>query len=555
MLRPGRPALLSESRAARRPARRAPAAPRRALASALGAVLLAIALPLAVQAASPTITPTITNVRTLPTSFSPNADGIKDRTRLSWTLSDAAGRIEIEVERPDQPGSLFRRINLGPRPAGRDSIEWDGKDSLGAQLPDTIYALRVSQFTAVADTLLASAIASARVDTRAPSLPVFDTLADTAITNATFALGGVASGADSVILFRSGVPLDTTNVANNPPEFQFGLILLSGDNIFAAQAYDRAGNHSSLTTGLVVTYVNTADILAARVTPARFSPNGDGLVDSTRLSFRLDAPTTRLLIEIRPSLATSITVADTLPIVRLYDAPAPADTLGFVWDGRDSTGTLRADGGYYFYVQPESIAAGGGPVAGLARHLFTMLDNTPPSTPVVNPLPATTSRNSIPISGSSAGADTVYIYRNGTLMSRVTPGSFTLQVALVLGNNDFTFQGVDVAENRSAVAGPYRVLYEEPLGFHAPERFVRNDAFDVNLNAQARSATIELFTIDGRKVRTLTSTASTARYELVWNLKDDSGVDVGSGPYVARLRVSFADGTTQEARAAVVVVP
>jgi len=509
-----------------------------------------------VRAANPTLIPTITNVRTSPTSFSPNGDGVKDRTRLSWTLSDAAARIDIEVERLDQPGSLFRRIDLGPRPAGRDSIEWDGTDSLGAQLPDTIYTLRVSQFEAVVDTLVATAIASARVDTRAPSLPVFDTLADTAITNPSFALGGIASGADSVILFRSGVPVDTNSVANNPPDFQFGVTLLTGDNIFAAQAYDRAGNHSALTTSLVVTYVNTTDILSARVSPARFSPNGDGLVDSTRLSFRLDAPTTRLLVEIRPSVPSLITVADTLPIIRLYDAPAPADTLAIVWDGRDSTGTVRADGGYYFYVQPESIAAGGGPVPGAARHLFTTLDNTPPSTPVVSPpLPATTSRNSIPITGSSAGADTVYIYRNGTLMSRVTPGSFSLQAALVLGNNDFTFQGVDVALNRSAVAGPYRVFYEEPLGFHAPERFVRNDAFDVNLNAPARSATIDLFTIDGRKVRTLTSTASTARYELVWNLKDDSGVDVGSGPYVARLRVSFADGTTQEAHAAVVVVP
>jgi NAD-dependent deacetylase len=45
-----------------------------------------------------------------------------------------------------------------------------------------------------------------------------------------------------------------------------------------------------------------------------------------------------------------------------------------------------------------------------------------------------------------------------------------------------------------------------------------------------------------------------ARYELPWDLNDESGHGVGDGPYLARLTVTYADGSVQETKGAVVVV-
>jgi hypothetical protein len=106
----------------------------------------------------------------------------------------------------------------------------------------------------------------------------------------------------------------------------------------------------------------------------------------------------------------------------------------------------------------------------------------------------------------------------------------------------------------SAVGGPYTIVFDTPLGFHAPEKFGVGDVFGVNLETPANSVVIDLFTLRGTPVRQLTASGSATHYELPWDLKDVAGNVVGDGPYMVRLRVGYANGTGQETKGAIVVV-
>ena len=99
------------------------------------------------------------------------------------------------------------------------------------------------------------------------------------------------------------------------------------------------------------------------------------------------------------------------------------------------------------------------------------------------------------------------------------------------------------------------LLRQSPwLDVAAGPRFRPNDTFDVNLNNTARRVDIRLYTLDGRPVRTLSSSVSTRFYEIEWNLKDDNGKVLGNGPYLAQLTVTYIDGSSAQQTAAVVVV-
>jgi flagellar hook assembly protein FlgD len=234
----------------------------------------------------------------------------------------------------------------------------------------------------------------------------------------------------------------------------------------------------------------------------------------------------------------------------------------FTWDGRDSAGTLAADGAYVFAVHAESLSAAGVPIpATLTRYATFRLDTTAPIAPVIDPVPAAVAiRDLVVLSIRVVESDSIRIYRNGALVGKeavgLPTGTTTLHVPVQLlsGANTLTVQALDFAGNVSPISAPVTVRFETPIGFHAPERFTTGDVFTVNLGSSGSSIVIDLFTLKGDPVRQLTSTSSATHYELPWDLKDTRGGFVGDGPYVARLRVGYANGVSSETRAAIVVV-
>ncbi len=503
----------------------------------------------------------LSSFRATPSAFSPNGDGLRDRTLLSWTvLGGTADSIVITVRRSGSNPILpaLRNFIRTSRPAGRDSLEWDGLDDAAAPLPDTLYSVRLVQRDA-AGALVAESVIAVNLDTTAPPVPVLAGPADTSVTDTSYVVSGRSAAADTVILFREGVPFDTLAVDQELHTFGIKERLAEGDNLFAVQSYDRAFNFSPQTTAITVHYVNTPDLGNARALPDRFSPNGDGVLDSTRVTFNLDAPTTRLNVAVRSGVFAANTEDNSLPVTVLNDLPAAAGAQRFVWDGRDSVGAVVPDGAYFFRVFADSQDVAGAPIPShVRRTAAVILDNTPPVAPTLaSPAPARTIRSNVILQVKTVSADSLFTRRDGTLVSRlaVAPiSTINVSVSLAVGDNTITFEASDLAGNRSPVSDPVVVRYETPVGFHAPERFGPNDSFAVNLSSPARSVVVDLFTLRGQPVRRLVSTQLQVHYELAWNLEDDAGQGVGDGPYVARLHVTFADGRVEESKAAIVVV-
>jgi len=529
--------------------------PRRSIPALVVLALIALALARPVAA-------DVNSFRASPSSFSPNADGRRDLTILKWNLTAApADTIVIAIRNFIAPTTSTprRMITLVARPVGRDSVVWDGRDDFGVVLPDTLYAARLLEKDAVGDTIAEAAIAI-ELDATPPIVPVIDGPADTTVTDTAYVVSGIAAGADTAIVFRGGVPFDTLATTDDPPTFSWKVALAEGDNLFSVQAYDRAYNLSPQTTAIDVHYLNTPGLGLARALPSFFSPNGDGVLDSTRCAVALDAPTTRVLVEIRQGTVPGVVNDTSHPVTVLYDGPGAVGPLSFVWDGRDSVGAVVVDGLYFFRVRAESLSIQGVPIPPLApRTAAFTLDNTPPLAPTLgSPLPGSSPRSSIVVHVRTELADSLFSWRNGTLIARNSTGSgvytTTLTVTLVLGDNGLTFRAKDLAGNESPVGGPFVIRYETPVGFHAPERFGRGDAFLVNLESPARSIVLDLFTLKGQPVRRLSSNSSLTHYELPWDLNNESGNVVGDGPYLARLTVTFADGSVQETKGAVVVV-
>lgn len=500
----------------------------------------------------------LSNVRVDRPAFSPNGDGVRDSVRISWSDTLAAESLRVEI-RPSLQGSvLIRSVAYGPLPPGSYGFTWDGRDSLGAIAPEAQYTIFVIELTSTGSAVPNGLGAAASIlDLTPPPVPTIDEpLAGFDTTSAQLPVSGFAPGADSVVVYANGFPADSARVSAADNSFAAAVPLVEGPNTVAVLGYDRAGNFSGLSTAVAGTYRNTPDLTLVRAAPFEFSPNNDGRIDTTRLSLRIDVATTRLRVEVRPSVPylTGTTLADTVAVVRLHDQPIAAGDHVFPWTGLDSTGTAVPDGNWYFYVQAESAGVDGTPHPGRRVTARMVVDRTAPPVPAPDAgTPTRTTRNRITLAGNTPGADSVLVARGGVVVARPTGARWSAEVSLVLGDNSFTFEAVDRAGNRSAISPPFVVTYEEPIGFHAPERFRAGDVFDVNVTRTARSVRIDLYELSGRRVRTLTVNQLNQRYELEWNLLDDLGRTVGDGPYVARATVSYEDGTTSISTAAVVV--
>ena len=508
---------------------------------------------------------TVDSVRVDPIHFSPNGDGVRDQLFVRWSTNAAPESIQVFIERTLAGAVVdtLRVFGLGPRPAGPDQVVWDGRDSTGALAADGSFLVTIFQRTAQGagvDTI--GNVAGFFLDTTAPPPPFFDeSWSGLDTTTGDVHLDGTAAQADSVTIYSGGQPIDTVRVVKADSSFVVDVALQPGQNWLAVQSFDLAGNFSLLIPAITITYRNTADISLLTARPFRSSPNADGVLDSVAVQLRLDAPTTRLLVQVRPARPALVgAVVDSALWARtLFDAPADSGNHVFSWDGKDSTGTTVADGAWYVTARAESSGVAGEPLVSARFSLVRIvIDTTPPPVPVVSmPPPSTTTRNfhvligRLPAGGEAS--DSVYVWRDGSVVARATGLEWNARIPLVLGANVLALQAIDLAGNRSPLGAPFTIVYSEPLGFHAPERFRATDVFDVNAARTARSVRIDLYELDGRRVRTLLANQFGQRYELPWNLLDDRGITVGDGPYVARVTVTYDDGVVETKSGAIVV--
>ncbi|WP_375477061.1 S8 family serine peptidase [uncultured Jatrophihabitans sp.] len=96
--------------------------------------------------------------------FSPNGDGVRDTTTLTYSLRRRAAMV-FEVRTPT--GLVVRHLRLGKKSAGRHTITWAGRNQRGRVLPDGRYFLGLR---AARGNLAGYAQTRVVIDTVAPEL-------------------------------------------------------------------------------------------------------------------------------------------------------------------------------------------------------------------------------------------------------------------------------------------------------------------------------------------------------------------------------------------------
>ena len=238
-------------------------------------------------------------------------------------------------------------VPTGPRTAlgpvaladGEYRFSWDGRLG-GSFVPDGDYVLRIEARDDCAH--LKNFDHAVVVDSTPPQIDLQSPPAGALIDSAILELRGTVVDANGRVLKTEIAALATPDQWTTlPPGGSPGVLArwvrgnASGPHRLRLTASDPLGNERTLLRELNL--AAPARLLGgAEVLPAWFSPNGDGVADTTRIE-----------IEVAQSARLDLKAMRGSTLLRTLDAGTdlqPAGVRAYVWDGRDGAGALVADG-------------------------------------------------------------------------------------------------------------------------------------------------------------------------------------------------------------------
>ena len=190
--------------------------------------------------------PVVSGVSASPSPFSPNGDGAKDSTTVSYSLSMPA---DLTVQVTDAAGAVVRTVvAAAARPAGAGSETWDGRNDSGTVVPDGTYTVKA---TAGAST----SSAGVTVDRTAPAKPVVRSPSKaTTSRRASMTISGTAEASALVSLWvdanANGVRdagealAGSRQLSAGATSWSITVTLAPGANRYVATATDAAANVS-----------------------------------------------------------------------------------------------------------------------------------------------------------------------------------------------------------------------------------------------------------------------------------------------------------------------
>ena len=289
--------------------------------------------------------PKIYSPTATPAAFSPNGDGTRDTARLHAALSSSdAWTVAVS----DASGAVVARFSGSGAAA---SAVWNGRDAAGKRVPDGTY---VASFSASdANGTARPAKIAVRLDTVSPQVtsltaspPVISPNGDRFADSVDLAFGlSETSGVGLTVLDAKGDVVRTvaalTEAAGSRSLVWDGKVSSGGalvaapDGTYrvALRATDAAGNHS--TASVAVTVDDT--IGHPRLAPIWLSPNGDGVHDTSLLTFR----TTR-----GARLSVAIATSGGAVVRRAALGSLASGAHSWRWDGRTTVGAAAPDGTY-----------------------------------------------------------------------------------------------------------------------------------------------------------------------------------------------------------------
>ena len=286
------------------------------------------------------------------------------------------------------------------------------------------------------------------------------------------------------------------------------------------------------------------------VSEAVFSPNGDGVKDSTTLTATTNVDSASWTVTVRNGAQQTVRTAT-----------GTGRNIAFTWDGRHGSGLVAADGSYSETID---VTSGDATVSSAAS---VTLDNTPPS--IVFTAPA-----------QEALISNVHGLVDPPIRASVTDGNLSIwdlkfgygtvptswSSTLARGWDPFVDQQIATFGSAGSVNGPYtfRISASDLAGnANTGDLHVNVGHFKLTLNVRELNAasggtvgytstvpfplteTLVIKDESGTVVKTVLSQAqrNTGSYEDPWNARNDAGTLQPDGPYFAVATVTAGSST------------
>jgi flagellar hook assembly protein FlgD len=235
-----------------------------------------------------TLHPRITKIA--PSTFSPNGDGVKDATTVSYELDQPSQAVTLAVR--NGSNSVVYSRSFSKQVDGSHDWVWNGRRTNGNYVPSGRYSVQLTTSRVINGMPVSNATSrSVIVDTVAPGLgsisgggttfyPVRDGYKDDFAPRVSLGEGGtlrltVYSGSSVVRTISTSRHAGRTSITWNGRRSS-GVLVPAGKYTFTYSATDAAGNKRS--TGHYSVYVSSKRLLSRSVT---YTKNGDAFTSVT----------------------------------------------------------------------------------------------------------------------------------------------------------------------------------------------------------------------------------------------------------------------------------
>ncbi len=181
--------------------------------------------------------------------------------------------------------------------------------------------------------------------------------------------------------------------------------------------------------------------------------------------------------------------------------------------------------------------------------LFTIAwDTLRPPAPELSQPPSPTRNPAFVLDGSvSNDIEVMRIFRNGALLDTIFPNllvspEFPYPMTLLSGENRIYAIGVDGAGNASVRSNELVIVLDSSPGLVIAQPFGPGDSFVLNVAQTVSSATLRVYDLGGKLVRTLATTSPGTSLLIPWNGRNGDNEPVKKGPFVAVAQIQYQSG-------------
>jgi hypothetical protein len=486
-------------------------------------------------------------------SISPNGDGTQDSSRVDFTFGAPCDSLVITLEDSIGTQTFDSLLFIQNADSGETGLcYWTGKDSLNQILAEGTYRLH----------LFASNIDTSEHITKYLFLDITSPTVELTRIEPGIYAPGTEGSADSVKLYIS-----VTDWQSND-NFTLEIVTPSGQsdaidaNITGDGEYVlKWGGDQTLQDGIHNVLVEVNDDAGNR--------------DSDEGNINVD--TDNPLIGFYHPLSGEVNQVAYIIEGYCYDRNGiDESTLTIIWN---ESSTLSPDSTYissdtliWSINIEDSISADGEYLEGQysmgiecddvfgresSEEMSFQIDTTPPPPPSISAPSEARNDPEVTTTVTVSSLDDTYtieIYRYSgadtvmaETMKAIVNQIIDIQVTgLEEGNNEIWALALDKAGNQSIKSNIISVHHSIIAGMHFPEAFREPGVFRVITSTVADKVEIDIFTIDGEKVTTLTDLSPSSDFSIPWDLTNGNGEEVLNGVFLCVITIAYGGKETVE---------